>query len=99
MVVAVARKLLGEMMSEISERCWYAGWMLSAEYVLWQAVVEGPASWGHGTISEADIATLKALWEEAGGWIMFDQFGPDDEVIVANQRWREIYKIWATSRR
>lgn len=92
----VARRLLGERMSDISERCWYAGWMLGTEYTLWQAVVEGPMAWGHDVITEEDIAVLKALADQADGWIMFDDIGPQDELFIPKEEWQRVYAIWAS---
>ena len=92
----IAQKLLAEKMSDISERCWYAGWLFGTEYILWQAVLEGPQRWGHSTITDEDIATLKALAKEAGGWIMFNDLGPEDELFVPQDRWEQIYANWRT---
>lgn len=65
-------RLLARLMSDISERCYSAGWMHGTEEVLWCAVQEGPLRWGHGDVTAQDIAMLKALSTAAGGWVVWD---------------------------
>jgi hypothetical protein len=61
---------LKALMSDISERCWCAGWLVDTEYVLWDAVINGPIQrWGQDEITEEDTAALKVLSDEIGGWI------------------------------
>ena len=86
---------LAEAMSEISERCWYAGWLKDTEFVLWSALQHGPKPWGHGEITEADIRTLKALSEAVGGWVRWSDDGPEDEVFVDGATWGRLYHEWA----
>ena len=59
-------------MSKISEEAYYAGWMEDIEYVLWYALLKGPANYGHKFIDEQAILRLKQLSEEANSWIIFD---------------------------
>ena len=56
---------LTDLMSDISERCYYSGWMHNLEYVLWDAVLHGERNYGHGIISKEDIEALLSLSEEA----------------------------------
>jgi hypothetical protein len=64
--------LLADFMSDISERCYYAGWMRNLEYVLWDALLHGQRKYGHGTISQEEIEALKDLSKAANAWIIFD---------------------------
>ncbi len=88
----VARRLLAQQMSDISERCWSATWLVETEYVLWQAIVEGPVLWGQAEVTADDVNALKQLSEAAGGWI-FNLAG--DEIFVPMERWEKVYAIWA----
>lgn len=63
---------LADLMSEISERCYHAGWMQNVEYVLWDALKSGERIYGHGTITQEDISALKELSQAANCWIAFD---------------------------
>lgn len=84
------QKHLADTMSDISERCYYAGWMLHLEYVLWNAIETGPRPYGHGEITEADIKLLTSLAELTGCWIMFhDEF---DEMAIDLPSWRAVYQ-------
>ena len=76
-------------MSDISERCYYAGWMAGTEFVLWKTVVEGPQVWGHGTITEEDIATLHHLAQTTGGWIAWDE--NTEETFLPMPQWLQLY--------
>ncbi len=82
------------MMSAISERCWYAEWMMDTEYTLWQAVQRGAISWGRGAVTETDSAALKALSEEAGGWFVFE----DELTFVPLAEWNALYAAWLADR-
>jgi hypothetical protein len=95
MDAVIARKFLCERMSEISQRCWSAEWLLGTEYHLWQAVVEGPYMWGQNMISQEDVDTLKMLSEISGGWIA--RLG--EEIFVPAERWEKAYDIWAKTQR
>lgn len=67
---------LAQLMSDISERCYAAGWEHGTEKVLWSAVRDGPRKWGRDFISAKDIANLQRLSEAANGWIVFSDDGP-----------------------
>lgn len=64
-------KKLADFMGDISERCYYAGWIKNLEYVLWDAINSGQRTFGHGTISDNDIRTLKTLADKSNSWIVF----------------------------
>jgi hypothetical protein len=63
---------LENLMSEISERCYSAGWMQDLEYILWDAVINGQRKYGHGTITKFDIDELKKLSTTCNSWIYMD---------------------------
>lgn len=67
----VAAKALGEAMSNISEECYCAGWMSGLEFSLWEFLTSGPGKWGMGKVDAGDLATLRALSEKCGGWIVW----------------------------
>ncbi|MGC3945776.1 MAG: hypothetical protein QM762_14845 [Chryseolinea sp.] len=73
-------------MSELSEKCYSAGWMTDLEYVLWDAVESGPRAYGHGTINEDDIFQLIEKSEKTRSWIVFDDVR--EETAIPLDRWR-----------
>jgi hypothetical protein len=64
--------LLAYIISNISERCYYASWMDDVEYILWYSLQEGPRRYGHDEISLDDITALKMLSDRCKCWIYFD---------------------------
>ncbi|TPG71700.1 hypothetical protein EAH73_00100 [Hymenobacter nivis] len=61
--------LLAYTMGNISERCYYAGWMMHIEYLLWYSLKEGPRRYGHGEISLDDIDALRLLSGRCKHWV------------------------------
>jgi hypothetical protein len=81
----LSQRKLAEFMFEISEAAYSAGWMVNLEHSLWRAVVEGPFCYGRLHIREDQIATLRRLSEECGGWICLD--GNGDEYFMPIRDW------------
>lgn len=79
--------LLADYMSDISERCYYAGWMQGLEYVLWDAVLHGERKYGHDTISQKDIEILKELSNATNAWVIFDD--ETEETVIDLNAWEQ----------
>lgn len=79
---------LADLMSEISENCYDAGWMLNTEYVLWHAVIAGPRSFGRGKITKEDIEELKRLSKATQTWIVFND---DQETALPLDKWKALF--------
>jgi hypothetical protein len=92
-------KALSDYMSDISEKCWCAGWIMGLEDALWHAVQHGPKKFGQGEITQGNIDELKRLSQKAGGWCVFadDEYGTKIEVemfeicFVPVEEWKKIY--------
>lgn len=82
--------ILADCMSDISERCYYAGWMQNLEYVLWDALVHGQRQYGHDTISRQDIETLSDLFKTANAWIVFDD--ATEETAMELEKWKQKFQ-------
>lgn len=64
-----ARRLLIERMGDISENHYAAGWMSGLEQSLWRGIQSTePYRYGQGVITAEDIADLRQLALDAGGW-------------------------------
>ena len=89
--LTIDQKILADFMSEISERCYSAGWMTNLEYVLWDTLTSGPRKYGHDTISQSDIVELRKYSEKADSWIFFDD--DIDEIGLSISEWTSKFKI------
>jgi hypothetical protein len=73
-------QLLGAAMSDISEECWCAGWLLGSEYYIPElcrrAVDSGhPQRWGPGEVTMVQALGLVYLAEQLGCWAALDSVG------------------------
>jgi hypothetical protein len=84
------QKMLTDFMSELSEKCYYAGWMINLEYVLWDAVINGEREYGIDKITQADIDNLTALSKLTKGWIYYDNHA--EETAISIDQWLEKFK-------
>jgi hypothetical protein len=71
---------LGQMMSDVSEDCYYAGWLGATEYLVPElcrrAVQSGtPVAWGHGVVTPERAAEMIALADRIGSWADLDEPG------------------------
>jgi len=69
---ADAAKLLVNLMSDISEECYCAGWLSDCEYTLWGLKDKPESTWGMGVVTTFDCTELRRLSAECGGWWIFD---------------------------
>jgi hypothetical protein len=83
------QRALHNLMSDISEEAWCAGWMDGLEYALWHIMLHGPAKYGWELISEQTIQQLRTLSEQAGCWIVFDDVTQETAVPLA--KWEQMF--------
>ena len=83
---------LAELMSDISENAWRAGWMQGLEYELWTAVKSPAGSDTRRLATQAQLERLSQLSKGCGGWIVFDQ--EREEIFVALAEWEALYDKW-----
>ncbi|HEX8426538.1 hypothetical protein [Hymenobacter sp.] len=77
------QKALHDLMSQISEEAWAAGWMEGLEYALWHIVLNGPARYGWEFISESTIKQLKQLSQQTGEWIIYDDVTKETAITLS----------------
>jgi len=77
---------LKNLMSDISERCYSAGWMTNLEYVLWDAALNGQRKYGHDMVSPNDIEQLTILSKDCNSWIYFDD--QTEETAINLESWK-----------
>jgi hypothetical protein len=81
---------LANLMSDISEECYYAGWMTGLEYNLWDAIVNGEKKYGHGQITQDYIVQLIQISKNCNSWIYFDD--ETEETAVDFDKWQNIFQ-------
>ena len=83
--LTLAQTELAELMSEISEDHYCAGWLDGLEYELW-GIVSGARdnSFGFGPIERWKIKRLKALAAATGGWIERKQQAAHETFVPLN---------------
>lgn len=67
-------------MSDVSEECYYAGWMLGTEYVVPElcrrALDSGePQPWGDGEVTPEQARELTELADRLGSWADLEEQG------------------------
>lgn len=77
---------LAQLMSELSGRCYSAGWMAGLEYVLWDAVRSGPRAYGQSSITQEDIDQLVQSSDKTKSWIVFDD--KLEETSIPLDKWK-----------
>ena len=87
---------LAQLMSELSEKAYYAGWMSGLEYALWQVVLGQRADYGQSTFNSQDVSKLLRLSEACRGWIVFDD--ETEETWVPLAEWKRRFASWQTCR-
>lgn len=86
-----AQRNLADYLTSISQRCFQgAGWIMNLEYVAWDAVQNGPRSFGWSRITAEDIQELLRLARAAGAWVMFD--GVTRETAVPLAQWPAVFE-------
>ena len=84
------RSRLAFLMSEISEDCYCAGWLIGTEHALWEIANGGGGGWGIDTVTAEQAAQLLALSAEIGGWIAWSHDrdpGSNGPIFVPMTEW------------
>lgn len=80
------KRELYELMSDISEECYCAGWMDGNEFRLWRAVTDpnDDRRYGQSEIEKWQLIRLRELSELTGGWWVWE----DDAAFISLDEWR-----------
>lgn len=85
--LTMKQRRLADFMSELSEKCYSAGWLENLEYVLWDASTKGERKFGQDIISQQDIDQLIQLSKDCNCWIYYD--GTTEETAIDLRLWRQ----------
>lgn len=77
---------LADFISEISERCYRAGWMQGIEYEVWEAMHAPDLGSGALRLTVEDAQQLHAMSTNCRGWIVFDDV--NEESFIPIEAWR-----------
>ncbi len=101
------QQILADMISEISQDCYSAGWLIGIEYQIWERIHSSPSRrCGYRELSQQEIEKLRYLSGMIGGWIYWrddtanQDLEPHDwgEAFVPLKRWLEMYNKWSEYR-
>jgi hypothetical protein len=89
---------LYETMSDISEDCYCAGWMMGLEFALWDALQDGDLRYGQGLMDVDQLEKCRTLSTKLDGWIIWIDDSIDAELpasewgprFVGMQKWLNI---------
>lgn len=83
---------LAQLMSDTSEECWCAGWLIGTEYRLWEAITdpEDHRAWGQDKIDDETVEHLRKLSKAVDGWIRYEE--NEGEVFVPMDEWLRLYE-------
>lgn len=84
------QRVLANLISDISEEGWAAGWMDTLEYSLWHMILHGPAQYGFKLVDEQTIQQLNLLSEQAGCWIAYDDV--TQETAIPLPEWQKMFQ-------
>lgn len=87
-----AKEQLQVEISEISEAGYCAGWTRDIEFYLWKIVLDdSETEFGVKTITAQEIAHLRSLSEQSGGWWHWSD-EENNAVFIALDKWQEMYQ-------
>lgn len=82
---------LYQLMSDISEECYAAGWMGGCERGIWAMVVGDADSYGMCSALELPLDALRVYAEHIGHWIVWDGPPSSGPRPVPLDEWRRMY--------
>ena len=95
---------LVDLLSDISEDCYCAGWLLDCEHEIWEMVAApGPAAdyrWGMAQVTAVALERLRVLSAACGGWVRWrdrDRERTGGPVFVPLAEWTERHARWVAS--
>jgi hypothetical protein len=88
-------RALEELVSDLSEKAWYAGWLGDTEFDIWRLATEG-GTWGRITSEDSadELREALAMSRRLGIWVAWDdETGfvkpiPIEAWLPAYERWR-----------
>ena len=73
---------LYELMSDISEDCFCAGWMGGLEYSIWETLQDGDRRYGMGEMDATQLEQCRELSKELDGWVIWYDDSNESELPI-----------------
>lgn len=87
------QQALANLMSDISEDAYCAGWMMGLEFDLWRLLHSNPPRpYGMINISDNSMKMLKELSDHVGGWIVVSNDQDHDYDFVPLHEWEQMFR-------
>lgn len=89
--------LLRNYLSDLAVNCYHAGWVDDHEEEMWEALERGGGLYGEHALNTEDIAVLRWLNVQAGGWVQWDE-RRNLPVFRKQEAWDAHYARWQAQR-
>jgi hypothetical protein len=94
------KRLLCQVVSELSQELSCAQWLSDVEFILWlalspQLLSRATDPFGFCRLDEATLEDLRFLEEQCQGWC---HYGDDGPKVVTREEWSSLYAAWSASR-
>ena len=76
---------LRDLMSDISEEYYCAGWLSGLEDELWRMLLGGDRGFGMSEVTAEEVGRLRTLHERCGGWWFYDK--QHGEMFITTAEW------------
>jgi hypothetical protein len=84
---------LYQLMSDISEDCWFAGWMMGNEYAIWECMHSGDLRYGFTEMDDALLNQVRELGKQLQGWIVWDDASGDVAFVNVTEWMGRLQKL------
>jgi len=84
------QQALYDLMSDLSEEYYFAGWILGCEYWLWKELSSNERNMYSITVEQKQALALAV--DKAGGWIIWDDDANDPEFLTIDD-WKNKVKL------
>ena len=81
------QRILADFMSDLSEKCYSAGWLENLEYVLWDTLTKGERKFGQDILSQQDIDQLIQFSKDCNCLVYYDD--ATEETAIDLALWRQ----------
>ena len=92
--LGVLQRALADVMSEISENTYCAGWMSDLEFELWEALNRADGTDVGYRLTAGEIERLRQLSEMCGGWIVWKS--GRCQTFVPFTEWKSRFAAWSS---
>lgn len=84
-----AQRALANLMSDLSETCYAAGWMIGCERAIWRLIHGQQDTWGmyHRVSMQDDLDAIWAVAQAADSWIEWDDQAHEERAVPMAE-WR-----------